>query len=202
MTLPETDIENEFIEDSPGWTSDHQPTPPPPSDLPSPAAPIPTGPDRIGKSVDAIISGERAGQHEALDKLIGPQNKHWPETVCSPNCPNRHGWRPTQAAANTPTGPLISDVTPPVDMRVYGLEKDMGTLQRDFAWHRDESIRASGKYATKEKLHDLELGISKDMGRLEAKVDRRTVWQVFQTAALVVSTAYGLILSYKHFIQP
>lgn len=101
---------------------------------------------------------------------------------------------------------LIDDVYPTLPMKVYGLEKDVNRLQDDLKRHVDESI-AAGKhnaqqFATREGLADLDKSVNTELRDLKQRFDKRTGLVVIQTIGLLVSMAYALILSYKHFIQP
>jgi hypothetical protein len=96
----------------------------------------------------------------------------------------------------------IDDVYPSVPERLYRIEGDVERVQQEFRDHREESIRAVAGYATKEHLTDLEKVFRESLQAINKRMDRRTAFVVLQTVALIISAAYGLILSYKHFISP
>lgn len=94
------------------------------------------------------------------------------------------------------------DVYPSIPERLFGVEKDVETVQREFREHREESIRHGERYATKDQVTELKEDMTKALADVNRHLDRRIAWNILQTAGLIVSIAYGLILSYKHFIQP
>jgi hypothetical protein len=85
---------------------------------------------------------------------------------------------------------------------VNGLEMDVETLLREYRDHREESIRHGERFATREHLTDLERSMTQNFTEVNRRLDKRVAWSIAQTAGLIVTMAYGLILSYKHFIQP
>lgn len=159
--------------------------------------------EQLRKTVNDITTGRVAGEHPALDKLIGPDNRHWPPDVCAPNCPGRHHHEEPPRY-----GPLISDVFPTVPERMYRAEGDIVHLREELHQHRDDSIRHAQQVATKDDLRNVreemdrgDLGLQERLEALNKRLNGRTAWIVLQTAALIASTAYALILSYEHFIQ-
>jgi hypothetical protein len=148
--------------------------------------------EQIGETLKEIQEGTASGEHPALDRLIGPEARHpnWPGDHCPPNCKHR-----TER-------PFITDVFPSLPERVYGLESDMRHLRSEVKEHREDGIRASGDYVSRDKFDDLVKSTDARFGSIGSKLDRRTAFQVLQTCALIASFAYAIILSYKHFISP
>lgn len=96
----------------------------------------------------------------------------------------------------------IDDVIPAVRERVSGLERDVESINREFRDHREESIRQGAHFATKEGVDNLKQEVTTELNAINRRLDKRVAYIVTQSAALVITMAYGLILSYKHFIQP
>lgn len=94
------------------------------------------------------------------------------------------------------------DVYPSIPERMYRVEGDIETLQREFRDHREESIRHAERWATKEHLADLEKVITEKLGDIAKRLDKRVGYQILQTVGLIATLLYAVILSYKHFIQP
>lgn len=169
----------------------------------TPSTPARDKGEQLRKTVNDISTGQAAGDHPALDRLIGPENRHWPEDVHAPNCPVRH-----ERGDQHRIGPLISDVFPTVPERVYRAEGDIKNLRDELQQHRQDSIRHARLVATKEDLKYVREEMDRGDGELlrllqdlSKRLNARTAWTVLQTAALIASAAYALILSYKYFIQ-
>lgn len=206
MSLPDADIKDLLMDDDPpsgigsGWPAKIAPAaaderPPKMKEVS----------ETIGQRIDDIATGRAAGEYPAMDKLIGPEanRPHWPDGICTPECPNRR-----HHATEERVGPPIVDVHPSVPERVYGLERDIAHIRHEFKEHRNESVRASGTYSSKEEVAELRYelrnsvqALANGIEKTNKRMDRRVILVVIQAAALLVTSAYGLILSYKHFIE-
>lgn len=163
--------------------------------------------DTIGGQISDISRGTVSGSFPAVERMmqktrsththnVPEGSPEWMREMCTPDCEMR------RAAEFGGRRNLIQDVYPSIPERLYGLQRDVDQLNKEFRDHKEESIRAGENRVSREKFDDFKEDVDKELKIINNKLDRRTGWLILQTAALIASTAYALILSYKHFIQP
>lgn len=89
--------------------------------------------------------------------------------------------------------------------RVAVVEHVAKDLERQFRDHKEESIRASAGFATKESVQTVHTRIDKEIepaiANLSKQQSRLQFRNILHTAWLIVSLAAGLLLLYNHFVK-
>jgi|SRR6185312_13143036 len=141
--------------------------------------------ENIGEELNAIRTGKSRGKYKALDALLSPPYSSdslltvdYAHTICTPECPNRR---------------MIQDVTPPTGERLAVVEHRVNEIDKEFDRHREESIRASALYATKEELSAVKEHVSK----LDTQSTLKSLALIFTIIGFLISMSYNIVNIYK-----
>jgi hypothetical protein len=151
--------------------------------------------NRLGRTMDAIIRGENKGEHPALDKLVGPNRRHWPESICTPDCPNRNRSKQNiyDISIATPTNERLAVL----DHRVGDLEKNMDRVT-ELAVRTNES--SCSKDDLRDRIASIHKRLDRDMLPAIANLQKRRtfrdrVYPVWLTVSLIgnILTVYIIL---------
>lgn len=183
MTLPETDVTDQLLEEptATGWPQNFI------TSSPSEAKPpqLSKTSEKIGKALESIATGVSEGEYPALDTIVGKDPERY-----------QRGNR------------LIADVRPPMPERMAVAEHQINDLNRDV-----EGLRqAVAHVATKDDTHKLDRRIDNvhrridrdgtdiyhRVERLENKrVLRDYIWGI----TLIITAVYSIIMTYQQFVK-